>query len=75
MPLGAESVARRKAMVSSQKKPASTAAAAALNVLWPDQYSGELPMLSALDTQLGSGSVSVFPSVSACRIAVVGRQW
>jgi hypothetical protein len=62
-------------MASSQKKPARTVAAAALNVLWPDQYSGEVPGLPPLGAQFESGLVREFPSSAACWMAVVGRQW
>src|SRR5262245_11914697 len=62
-------------MRSSQKKPASAAAPAPLNELWPDQYSGVPPMVpGARGVQFGSGAVSGLPSVSASRMAVAGRQ-
>jgi len=71
---GAESVATLNVTPSSQKNPASTAAPAPLNVLWPDQYSGVPPMPPARGVQDGSASVSGLPSVSASRMAVPGRQ-
>jgi hypothetical protein len=63
-----------KRMRSAQKNPASAAAAAPLKELCPDTYSGELPTLPAREVQVGFGAVSGLPSVSASRIAVVGRQ-
>src|SRR5688572_15951699 len=86
-PAGAESVLRANSMLSAWKKPASAAAAAALKELWPDQYSGELPMEEggvvvpagmlpeALGLQLPSdGSGVTEPWVPASRIAWNGRQ-
>ena len=55
------------------KKSASTVAAAPLNVLWPEVYSGKGGVISR-GVQFTSGSVAGFPSVSAARMAVMGRQ-
>src|SRR5262245_56534546 len=61
-------------MSSAQKNAASVAAAAALKMLWPDQYSGLAPMPPALGAHPGSASVSGLPSVWLSRMAVAGRQ-
>src|SRR6478672_9243424 len=60
-------------MLSVPKKAASTAAAPALLPLWPEMYDGWLGVLR-YGAQVGSGAVASLPSVSAARIAVIGRQ-
>src|SRR5579871_1835406 len=57
---------------SASQKSASTAAAAPLNVLWPDVYDGKGGVSSSGDHSL-SASVSGLPSASAWRIAWTGR--
>ena len=52
---------------------ASTAAAAPLNVLWPETYSGNGGVMRS-ETQAGSATVASLPSVSAWRMAVIGLQ-
>ena len=51
----------------------STAAAAPLKVLWPETYSGNGGVMSN-EVQAGSATVAALPSLSACRMAVIGRQ-
>src|SRR4029453_9306878 len=65
---------RSKGIASLQKKPVRTAAADALNELWPDQCSGEPPTVPARADQAGSPSVLGLGSRSPSRMAVVGRQ-
>src|SRR5437667_5967919 len=62
-----------KGMLSEPKKAASTVAAAPLNVLWPEVYSGKGGVTSS-GVQVGSLVVSGLPSISALRMAVMGRQ-
>src|SRR5687768_4767632 len=62
-----------KLMSSDSKNVASTAAPAALNVLWPDVYDGN-GGVAISGVQVGSGSVAPLPSRSPLRIAVTGRQ-
>src|SRR5262245_35629766 len=62
-----------KVMLSVPKKPASTAAPAALNVLCPDVYDGN-GGVGISGVQSLSATVSGLPSVSAARMAVTGRQ-
>lgn len=63
-----------KDRLSEQKKPASTVAAAPLYALCPDGHSGVPPTDPTRAVQAGFAWVSGLPSVSASRIAVVGRQ-
>src|SRR5262245_11454928 len=60
-------------MASVQKNPASTADAAPLYELCPEIHSGE-PALPPRGFQVGSATVSGFPSRSACGMACAGRQ-
>src|SRR5437870_2371463 len=62
-----------KGVLSEPKKAASTTAAAPLKVLWPEMYSGNGGVTSS-GVQVESLTVSGLPSVSALRMAVMGRQ-
>jgi hypothetical protein len=58
---------------SGPKKELKTTSAAPLKVLWPETYSGKFGVVSK-GAHDGSASVSGWPSVSAARMAVTGRQ-
>src|SRR5262245_59360233 len=73
LPTAASSDGTVKAMLSVPKKLLSTVAAAPLNVLWPEVYEGKFGVTSS-GAQVGSAVVAEFPSVSAARMAVTGRQ-
>src|SRR4051812_28001835 len=60
-------------MSSEPKNSASTAAAAPLKVLCPETHSGNGGVTSK-GVHEPSATVSGFPSVSALRMAVIGRQ-
>src|SRR5205814_5177801 len=62
-----------KLMASVPKKAARTAAAPELTPLWPEMYEGWFGV-TRYGVQLVSTAVSALPSVSAARIAVIGRQ-
>src|SRR5688500_9294794 len=64
---------RVKATASVPKKSASTAAAAALNVLCPDVYA-ENGGVGISGAQAASAAVAGLPSVPAARMPVTGRQ-
>src|SRR6267142_2882869 len=62
-----------KVTLSVPKKLFSTAAAAPLKLEWPETYVGN-GGVTISGVQDGSALVSAFPSVSAARMAVIGRQ-
>src|SRR5437868_5303425 len=59
--------------VWSPKNAARTVLAAPLKVLWPESYDGKLGVVRS-GVQVGSAAVAGLPSVSAARMAVIGRQ-
>src|SRR5262249_60607823 len=70
---GKSVVVEVNAMLSVPKNPARAVAAAAPNVLCPDEYAG-CAGVAISGVQVGSAWVSGLPSVSAARMAVTGRQ-
>ena len=62
-----------KVTLSVPKNDFNTAAAAPENVEWPDAYEGNGGVVSS-GVQVASAVVFALPSVSAARIAVIGRQ-
>src|SRR5262245_34824623 len=62
----------QNAIASSLKYPARTAAAAPLNVLWPDVYVGNGGVVSS-DVHFVFGTVASLASRSAWWMAVIGR--
>ncbi len=73
-PAMALSLVNENSTLSSRYKLARIVDPTPANVLWPEVCSGEPPMLPFRWVQFGSCSVAAFPSVSALRMAVAGRQ-